>query len=124
MGTAALSRSRTSSRSERSRTRLQSSTRTTRQQLSNPTTVVTSSGLGQRFIQQFGHVDPAELAQHAETTKEAARLWLRGERTINLESALKLARSTREGKFWLATEMGFDSPQDIARLLSILDRHA
>ena len=69
-------------------------------------------------------MDPAVLAQHAEVTKEAARLWLNEERCIDLENALKLARSLPEGRYWLAQEAGeFESPQLIAKLLSALERN-
>jgi hypothetical protein len=97
------------------------STRARRQRLSCSTTVVTKKAIGSRFMQHFRDWHPADLAHGAEVTKEAARLWLNGERTIDLASALKLARSTPEGKFWLLTEMGeFESSQLIHNLLKAL----
>lgn len=89
--------------------------------MSKPTTVAASvekRDLAQRFATRFADYEPAQLAQHAECTKEAARLWLNAERCIDLTHALKLARSLPEGRFWLAQEMGeFDSAQLIDQLI-------
>lgn len=87
------------------------------------TTVGTKKDIGARFREHFDGIPHTDLAQGAEVTKEAARLWMTGERTIDLESALKLARNTREGKYWMLSEIGeFDSPQLIAKLLAAIDR--
>ena len=88
-----------------------------------PTTAVTKRDISERFRRHFRDVPHTDLAQGAEVTKEAARLWVTGDRTIDLASALKLARNTPEGKYWLLSEIGeFDSPQLIAKLLAALDK--
>lgn len=111
------------SRRDRDNTRGRRSIRPKRTTVVGPTTVGTSRDIAERFATFFANYEPSQIAQGAECTKEAARLWLNAERTISLESALKLARNTREGRYWLASELGeFDSPEMIARLLSSIDR--
>jgi hypothetical protein len=103
--------------------RAQASTRRDTTTVVGATTVGTKRDISERFRKHFEDVPHTELAQGAEVTKEAARLWVTGERTIDLASALKLARNTREGKYWMLSEIGeFDSPQLIAKLLAALDK--
>ena len=88
-----------------------------------PTTVGTRRDIAERFADHFADYTPAQIAKHIRCTKEAARLMLNAERCISLESALKLARSLPEGRYWLAQEAGeFDSAQIIAKLLTTLDK--
>ena len=116
-------RSRINSRAERGLARAGPSTRRGRTTVVGSTTVGTKQDIGARFRKYFEGIPHADLAQGAEVTKEAARLWQTGERTIDLASALKLAHNTPEGKYWMLSELGeFDSPQLIAKLLSALDR--
>lgn len=93
-----------------------------------PTTVGTSHDIAQRFAQQFADYSPAQIAQGAKVTKEAARLWLNAERCINLKDALELVRSEFPGaEAWLLSEMGlgeragFNSPEEIHRRLALLE---
>jgi hypothetical protein len=108
---------------ERGHSRAQVSTRRGATTVVGATAVGTKRDISERFRKHFEDVPHTELAQGAEVTKEAARLWVTGERTIDLASALKLARNTRKGKYWLLSEIGeFDSPQLIAKLLAALDQ--
>lgn len=119
--TASLRRS--GSRLDRSASIRSGATRRRATTVVGSTTVGTKKDISARFRKHFEDVPHADLAQGAEVTKEAARLWVTGERTIDLASALKLAINTPAGKYWLLSEMGeFDSPQLIAKLLSAIDR--
>lgn len=124
---AALNRKRSSSRFERSATNAATSTRRGATTVVAPTTVGSSRDIAERFATHFAGYAPAQLAKPAKVTKEAARLWLKGERCINLKDALELVRAKFPGaRAWLALEMGesagFDSPEEISRRLALLEK--
>jgi len=120
-------RSRINSRAERGLARAGPSTRRGRTTVVAPTTVGTSRDIADRFAKRFADYTPAQLAQHAKVTKEAARLWLGAERCINLKDALQLVRSEFPGaRAWLESEMGeragYESPEEISKLIGLLQK--